>query len=51
MKKDYGNNNWSAIDANTVIDILHTNVVNGLSEEEVKNRLDEFGKNDLPEKK
>ncbi|WP_165045662.1 cation-transporting P-type ATPase [Dysgonomonas sp. ZJ709] len=51
MKKKYDNNNWSAIDANAVIDILHTNVVNGLSEKEAKDRLDEFGKNDLPEKK
>jgi magnesium-transporting ATPase (P-type) len=52
MNKLYkGNNVWYSLETNDVVKLTESDLSNGLSENEVTNRLQEFGKNLLPEKK
>lgn len=42
---------WHTVDINSVVDSLESNLVKGLSEEEVKARTNQFGLNQLPPQK
>ena len=45
------NKKWHSIDVDSVLEELKTSADDGLGEDEVKKRLEEYGENKLPEKK
>ncbi len=53
MKTDYTHEmrHWHALKTREVMEILETDVSKGLTNEEVKRRLNQFGENKLPDKK
>ncbi|UZW14765.1 cation-transporting P-type ATPase [Clostridium pasteurianum] len=53
MKNRYGlaNKNWHSMTSDEVIGCLETNDLKGITEKEAQNRIEEFGKNLLPEGK
>ncbi len=51
MEKDIQKNRWHAIPADEAVDKLDTNPDKGLGKEEVKKRLEKFGRNEIPKGK
>ncbi|MFO7924273.1 MAG: cation-transporting P-type ATPase [Bacteroidales bacterium] len=53
MEKEKENNNkkWHALSVDEVIEIIQTNPDEGLSDDEVKKRLEKYGRNEIPKGK